>query len=113
MAQFRPLPRHSVKILTSFTASLLLFAPAAYAGSSDEYAYAKVLQICILAFGRNENIANPALSHFNGIYGPTIFEAFATDPSMEDRIIKKIEDMGYYGEWIKLVEQTKNYRLPI
>ena len=59
-----------------------MFAPAAYAGPSDDYAYAKGLQICLLAFGRNENTANTALMHFNEIYGQTIFEAFATDPSM-------------------------------
>ena len=100
-------------IFSSFVASLLLFAPAAHAGPSDDYAYAKGLQICLLSFGRNDNVANAALIHFNEIYGPEIFDAFVSDPSMEDRIIKKIEEMGYCYEWVKLVDQANYYRLPI
>ena len=95
-----------LKILTTFAAFFLLYSPDAYAGSSDDYAYAKGLQICLLVFGRNQNVADAALGHFKAIYGFKIFVAFAIYPSMEDRIIKKIEEMGCCGEWVKLVEQV-------
>ena len=62
-----------MNVVTAFATSLLLLVPAANAGYSDDYAYAKGLQICLLAFGRNENAANAALEHFNKIYSPTIF----------------------------------------